>query len=98
MQIRIHETDKTITIEVSGEIEITTIREFKEKVFEVGRRGEKGVIIDFNGVTYLDSSGIGILLTLYKMQKAKNLDVHMINCSDNIMKILDLSSLREIIK
>lgn len=98
MQINIQPSDDSTTIAVQGDIEITTIKEFKEAVYEVGKNIDKDVIVDFSGVNYLDSSGIGILLTLYKMQKNRNKEMSLVNCSDNIKKIIELSSLRDILK
>jgi anti-anti-sigma factor len=82
---------------LEGDVDLSDIRDFREKSFELVKNTLKDLVIDFTGVRYLDSSGIGILLTLNKMQKGKGRSFRLVNCSENIVKILELSSLSEIL-
>ena len=97
MEIILQESDEEVRISVHGDIDMSDIKAFKEKSFEIGRTSEKDLIIDFKGVGYIDSSGIGILLTLNKMQKGKGRAFRLVNCSENIERILELSSLSGIL-
>ena len=97
MEIILQESENAITIAVNGDIDLSDIKSFKEKAFEIARNSAKDLVIDFKGVGYIDSSGIGILLTLSKMQKEKAKAFQLVNYSENIEKILELSSLSGIL-
>ena len=97
MDFNIVETEHSVTMIIEGDVDLSDIRGFREKSFEIVKNTAKDLVIDFKGVRYLDSSGIGILLTLNKMQKGKGRSFRLINCSENIERILDLSSLSEIL-
>lgn len=97
MQVTVKDLDQVILIEVEGDIEMTTMKPFKEKAFEVGSQSEKDVHIDLGKVDYLDSSGMGVLLTLSKMLRKKNKSMKIINYSEKIKKIIHLSSLKDIL-
>ena len=97
MNFKIVEAESTVTMILEGDVDLSDIRDFREKSFELVKNTSKDMVIDFSGVRYLDSSGIGILLTLNKMQKGKGRSFRLVNCSENIVKILELSSLSEIL-
>ncbi len=96
MDIDIQELDEIIKIAVTGSIEIITLKPLKEKLLEIGTNSDKNVEIDLSKVDYMDSSGMGVLLTLSKMLKRKGKALKITNPSDRIKKILQLSSLQEI--
>ncbi|MCP4138577.1 MAG: STAS domain-containing protein [bacterium] len=93
VEINATETDEKIVIFINGDIEMRTLRGIKEKLFEITKDSDKDIEIDFSGVDYVDSSGIGILLSLSKTQKKKNKLLQLSNLSDKISRILQLSSL-----
>ena len=54
-------------------------------------------IFDFSGVTFMDSTGIGVLLGRYKKLKAKGMYVHITGASGHIDKILNTAGIYTII-
>ncbi|HOS41486.1 MAG TPA: STAS domain-containing protein, partial [Spirochaetota bacterium] len=64
MDIKINDGNTQVDIVVSGDIEMMTIKEFKEKLFEIGQNANKDVEIDLSKVDYIDSSGVGVLISL----------------------------------
>lgn len=58
----------------------------------------KNLIFDFKLVTFMDSSGIGVLMGRYNKIKDLNGKVGIINCSGHIDKILEMSGLYTIIE
>lgn len=58
--------------------------------------GFKNVVFDFSGVTFMDSTGIGVLLGRYKRLKKMGVPVFIRNPSLSVNKILQISGLYEI--
>ncbi|XDD47712.1 STAS domain-containing protein [Leptospira sp. WS39.C2] len=54
------------------------------------------LVLDFKHLTYLDSSGIGILLHTYSWTKEKNKKVKMVHLSNEIRTIFSVANLLEI--
>jgi anti-sigma B factor antagonist len=96
MKIEMNDSEGTILVTPEGDIEMMSMKPFKETMFDLGNNHDKHVVINFANVQYLDSSGMGVLLTLSKMLKAKDKNLRIINCSDRIRRILQLSSLQDI--
>jgi anti-sigma B factor antagonist len=96
MNITIQESNGSVLISIEGNIESTTIRPFTDEIKNIIDL-HKNVRVDLAGVNYIDSSGIRALLTLMRRLKEDNRTLMLINCSDNIKRILQLSSLQEIL-
>ena len=58
--------------------------------------GFKYVVFDFSGVTFMDSTGIGVLLGRYKRLKKMRVPAFIRNPSLSVNKILQISGLYEI--
>jgi anti-sigma B factor antagonist len=96
MEIRMNESDDRISLEVFGDIEMMTIKNFKEKLLELGLRTEKDIELDLSNVEYIDSSGVGVLISLIKMQKKKGKNLIINKVSPKVLNVLKLSSLSDI--
>ena len=98
MEIDVQENDTSISVKVHGDIEMITIKAFKEKLSEIGEKADKDVEIDLSEVDYIDSTGIGILITLLKRQRNKGKKLIIIKANSKVLAVFKLSSLLKIFK
>jgi anti-sigma B factor antagonist len=96
MKIDIKDSDAQVEVSIKGDIEMMTIKELKEKLFILGQNAEKDIKMDLSGVDYIDSSGIGVLISLMRMQKKKGKALKIDKASPNVVNVLQLSSLSDI--
>ncbi len=96
MEIEVIDQDDIIVLKVHGDIEMMTIKTFKQKLFEVGQNTEKDIEIDLSDVDYIDSSGVGVLISLLKLQKKKGKALKMEKVSSKVLNVLKLSSLSDV--
>ncbi|MFW6365002.1 MAG: STAS domain-containing protein [Spirochaetota bacterium] len=96
MEFTTEEKNDEIIVRFSGEIDMLSIKNMKDSLFSLADR-KKNIIIDFSNLDYLDSTGIGILLTLNRMQLDNDCSLSLINVPDKIENILRLSSLNDIL-
>lgn len=95
MKIEVKEDADVITITVFDSIDTETILNFKEILFEIGTTADKNIDMDLSNVDFIDSSGIGILISLMKLQKKKGKILTMKNVSTEVNDILKLTSLAD---
>ncbi|MCU0847999.1 MAG: STAS domain-containing protein [Spirochaetes bacterium] len=96
MNIDIREDGENVQITVNGDIEMMTIKTFKQKLFEVGQNVDKDIELDLSNVDYIDSSGVGVLISLLKLQKKKGKSLKISKVSTKVLNVLKLSSLSDI--
>jgi anti-sigma B factor antagonist len=64
LPIRVDTIDTTTVLRVSGTLDIATAPGFGIRVAELIRRGENDIVIDLSDVTFLDSTGLSVLLNI----------------------------------
>ena len=96
MKIKINQTGDIVKINIEGNLETTTLKPFSDKIAIIPSY-VKDVEIDLALVDYIDSSGIRALLTLKKKLKEIDKNLIILKCSENVKRILQLSSLQGIL-
>jgi len=89
-------SDNTLQIQPIGEVDIYTSPEFKSKIYDLIDEKKLDILINGNGLDYIDSTGLGILMGIYKKLKENNLNIKIINLKPNIYKLFDITGLNKI--
>lgn len=86
--------NKVDLIELAGELDIYTSKEFKKTVNVLIKEKRAKLIVDLEKVTYIDSCGIGILLGGLKRTRDRNGDLGLIySTKSGVWKFLDITGL-----
>ncbi len=80
-------------IHISGEIDLYVAPDFKKDLYEAVGEGDSDVVLDCEGLTYIDSTGLGILLGALKRVRVNQHDVHICHLKDNIRKLFRITGL-----
>ena len=83
---------KTITLvkpEVKS-LDFENAPDFDETLTNISVANSQGYIIDLSAVEYIDSTGLSVLFTFYKMLKEKNQIYFIINAQAAVKNALDL--------
>jgi anti-anti-sigma factor len=93
MNIDIIEDDSTLGVKISGDIDMLTIKDFKHKMLDIAQTVDKNFIFDLEDVKYIDSSGIGVLISISKILKKKGKTLKISKVSGKVKTILEISSI-----
>ncbi len=96
MEISIQNNTDLITVSIAGDIEMMSIKDFKNQLLDIGQNEDKNIELDLSKVNYIDSSGVGVLISLLKLQKNKGKDLKIQKISPKVLNVLKLSSLSDI--
>ncbi len=70
------------------------VRKEMESSFKLG--GFKQIIIDLSELTFMDSTGIGVLIGRYKLMKDKKIPIFICNPSSHAEKIFKMTGLYDL--
>ena len=94
MSVTIESSGQTLTAYLDGEIDHHTAREIREKIdSELEGGNVKLLIIDFRDVTFMDSSGIGLVMGRYRQMKFYDGELQVVNTSPQIYKVMRVAGL-----
>ena len=80
-----------LTLKCGKEVTIESIHDFKEDVERKSELTEVNTLIaDLSEARFLDSSGIGFLVSLNSRMKSKNKSMYLLRPSEQIIKTLEL--------
>ena len=58
----------------------------------------QNILLDFNEISFMDSSGIGMIIGRYKMTEEKAGKMYAFGLKDSVKRIFDISGLNKLIK
>ena len=88
-----------IAVFLSGELDQYAAAVLKNKIdIEVESSGKKNLIIDLSDVTFMDSSGIGLILGRCKMLSPLGGKVAVCGGNANVRKVIELSGIEKIVQ
>lgn len=90
--------DKLLILRITEEIDHHTTEEIRRKADnEITRYMPRKVVFDMDGVTFMDSAGIGMLIGRYKVVKTFGGSIEMTNVRPSIRKIFEMSGVLKIV-
>ncbi|PKM54235.1 MAG: anti-sigma factor antagonist [Firmicutes bacterium HGW-Firmicutes-3] len=92
------EMGKTSMIRIVGEIDIYSIEKFRETIEEKIKTQAPEIILDCSELSYMDSTGMGVLIELRNKTKEMGQKIIMINPRPNIKKLMALTGVDKIIE
>lgn len=93
-----NKNDKLI-VSMSGELDHHSAEEVRNKIDDrLDRDNITKLVMDFSGVSFMDSSGIGVVIGRYKKLSMKKGNICIARVSDSVKRVFELSGMFKIIK
>jgi anti-sigma B factor antagonist len=93
MSFAITKDKGAVVVSVEGQLIVGNRQELKQKVLDELERGERKFLIDFSGTGYIDSSGLGVLVSLSKKIREQGGDLRLANLNDDLKTLFELTKL-----
>lgn len=92
-------TDKNggvCTVVLDGEVDVYTAPTLKTELVEAIEGGCNNVIVDLERVGFIDSSGLGVLVSALRRARERDGAVRIVCTRDNILKIFRITGLDKV--
>jgi anti-sigma B factor antagonist len=80
-------------LEVKGEVDLYTSPQLRDKVTEMIEQGQGRIIIDLTDVGFMDSSGLGVLVTALKRVRERDGSLALVCPEGSVHKVLTITGL-----
>ncbi|HZQ87527.1 MAG TPA: STAS domain-containing protein [Acidimicrobiales bacterium] len=85
-----------VVLAVSGEIDVHTTPQLREALLGEISNDSPTVVLDLAGVTFIDSTGLSVLITALKRARSLGGDVRLRAPSHQVFKVLELTRLHQV--
>jgi len=97
IKVRIKELKEEVAeVILEGEIDVYTSPKVKETLNSLIAEGQRFLVINLEEVTYIDSTGLGVLIGALKRIREKNGNIKLICTNLQIKKIFEITGLVKI--
>ena len=98
MPVTIKKKNEELIACLKGEIDHHTAPEIRETIDEALSLSEKAslLVLDFQDVTFMDSSGVGLVMGRYRYAATLGKKVRVINLDERNYKIMKMSGIEKI--
>ncbi|HPO04848.1 MAG TPA: STAS domain-containing protein [Bacillota bacterium] len=76
-----------------GEVDISTASMLRNVLDEAYRENKADIILHFDHLNYMDSTGLGVIIGAYGRMKESGNDIILKNPKENIKKLLRITNL-----
>lgn len=97
MSVKIETKGEVVTAYLSGELDHHTAKEMRESIdTAVEINMPTLLIIDFSDVTFMDSSGIGLVMGRYRLLAKTGAELHISGAGEQIYKVMKLAGIERL--
>jgi anti-sigma B factor antagonist len=93
MNIAERQVGSITVLALSGKITLEDSGQLKEKVTSVLEQGQKRIVLDLGGVNYIDSSGLGEMVSCHTTASRQNASVKLANLGTRSKDLLVMTKL-----
>ena len=96
MNVRTRKEGPWTVIEVDGEIDAHTAPGLKEAIGGSIDHGERKIVVDLEGVSFMDSTGLGVLVSALKRIEHEDGKLRVASASRPILRVMQITGLDKI--
>ena len=92
----VEERDGFAVLSVRGEVDVYTAPRFRERLIELVSEGKHKIIVDLEGVDFLDSTGLGVLVGALKRVRTHDGELALVCTQPRILKVFEITGLTKV--
>ena len=98
MRLNFNKIEDKLIVDLFGELDHHSAEEVRVKIDDrIDRDNIRKVILNFDGVIFMDSSGIGVVIGRYKKMKNRDGNLCIAKINRNILKVFEISGIKKLI-
>jgi len=96
LEIATERTQDMCVVTVAGEVDVYTSPSLKTALVDATEAGCGVLVVDMDGVGFIDSSGLGVLVGVLRRVKEAGGDLRLVCGRDNVVKIFRITGLDKV--
>lgn len=93
MAFHVSREGEVTVVDVDGQLIVGNRQELKQAVLKELENGDRKFLIDFTNTGYIDSSGLGVLVSLSKKIREQGGDLRLASLNEDLRTLFELTKL-----
>ena len=93
MAFQVQKVGDVTVVDVEGQLIVGNRQELKQRVLEELEKGERKFLVDFTRTGYIDSSGLGVLVSLSKKIREQGGELRLSSLNEDLRTLFELTKL-----
>lgn len=93
LDVSVERDGDTCVMKLGGEVDVYTSPLFKERLVKSIDDGCRSIVVDLEGVEFIDSSGLGVLVSGLRRIKENEGSIHLVLTREPILKVFRITGL-----
>ncbi len=96
LSVDVEKKDGFAVLNVAGEVDVFTAPKIREQLIDLVEQGDHNIIVSLEGVEFLDSTGLGVLVAGLKRVKMHDGTLSVVCTKEKILKIFRITGLTKV--
>lgn len=98
MEVTLMAKHRLVVMRIYGEIDHHMAGEIKKRAErEIKSTGAVNIALDFGGVTFMDSSGIGMIIGRYRTVRALGGSLIIFDASQQVLRLIEMAGINDLV-
>jgi anti-sigma B factor antagonist len=91
--VTVHDLDEWTVVRVHGDVDVATAPRLREQLINHVNEGRVWLVLDLDGVDFLDSTGLGVIVGALKRVRTHAGDLRLVCTRPRLRKVFELTAL-----
>lgn len=96
LSLQTRQSGEVTVLAVTGEIDVYTAPKLRDRVAQLVSEGHHHLLVDMEGVDFLDSTGLGVLVGGLKKVRSQDGSMEIVCTQDRLLKIFRITGLAKV--
>ncbi len=97
LRLRVRNIGAAALVETGGEIDLHSAPQLRAALLKVSEAPAPQVVVDLGEVTFIDSTGIGVLVGALKRARESGGDVHFCGVQSRVRRVFEITGLLRVL-
>ena len=90
------ESDGTLVVDVAGEVDVYTSPKLRERLVGLVNDGATDIVVNLEGVDFIDSTGLGVLVGVLKRIRARGGSLSLVCDREGLLRVFTITGLERV--
>lgn len=86
----------TLVVRINGRLGAASVRDYRDDLISIVDSAEKSIVLNLAGVEFIDSSGLGLLVSLLKHAREHDATLNLCNLTPQVKSLFELTRMTRI--